>query len=73
MPHPDDTAPQVTPQSFATWLQDLMSSDDPGLRAKSYEEAGMAIIEHNRAGLVVTLEDGEEFQINIVQTKGPRR
>ncbi len=38
--------------------------------ARSYDELGVLT---SNTGLVVRMDDGSEFQINVVRSRGPRR
>jgi len=51
---------------------DIDESFDPdGIhRAVPYDEAGMLT---RNAGLVVVMDDGSEFQLTVVRSRGPRK
>ena len=69
----------MTDKGFAACLAavlngelDVDESFDPDAihRAVPYDEAGMLT---RNAGLVVAMNDGSEFQLTVVRSRGPRR
>ncbi len=65
-------------RAFAALLVELLRSDNESLAifngevrdAIPYDELGVLT---NNAGLVVRMDDGSEFQITVVRSRGPRR
>ena len=56
----------MTTEELADHLAELLADTDEIRRVRSYAEVGMLTRD---AGLVVTLDDGAEYQITIVKSR----
>lgn len=73
---PDAPDPEISDEMIEQYLRDLIEAEESDERiadqihsATSYEDAGILTTDR---GIVLRMADGSEYQITIVQRRGPR-